>query len=45
MRKEKMKEVVATINEKYHDQLVELVLKDSYYIMREIIEKHFDMII
>lgn len=44
MRKEKMKEVVATINEKYHDQLVELVLKDSYYNMREIIEKHFDMI-
>jgi len=44
MRKEKIKEVVARINEKYHENIAEIVVKDSYYNMREIIEKHFDMI-
>lgn len=43
-RKAKMKEVVDSINHKYHENIAELVLKDSYYNMREIIEQHFEMI-
>lgn len=37
-RKQKMTEVVATVNEKYGEGVVELELKDQYYNMREKVE-------
>jgi tripeptide aminopeptidase len=37
-RKEKIREVVATINEKYGQGVAELELKDQYYNMREKVE-------
>ena len=39
-RKETMKNVVAKLNQKYGEGTVTLELCDSYYNMREIIEKH-----
>jgi tripeptide aminopeptidase len=43
-KKEFFKSCVEFINKKYGQGTIELLLKDSYYNMREIIEKNFDTI-
>jgi len=43
-KKEFFKSCVEFINKKYGQETVELLLKDTYYNMKEIIEKNFDTI-
>ncbi len=43
-RKQKMTEVANALNDKYGQGTVELTLTDSYYNMKEIIEKHMHLI-
>ncbi|MGB9779719.1 peptidase T [Caldanaerobacter sp.] len=43
-KKEYIKRVVETLNKKYGEGTVELELKDQYYNMREVIEKHMHIV-
>ena len=43
-KKDLFKSCVAFINKKYGEDTVELILKDTYYNMKEIIEKNFEVI-
>lgn len=43
-RKDYIKNIVQFLNFKYGDGTVELKIEDTYYNMREIVEKHFELI-
>ncbi|EGD50519.1 peptidase T [Thermoanaerobacter ethanolicus JW 200] len=43
-KKEYLKSIVETLNKKYGEGTLELELKDQYYNMREIIEKHMHIV-
>ena len=43
-RKETMRHIAKLLNEKYGEGTFELNIKDSYYNMLEIIEKHMDIV-